>query len=135
MKLLIDMNLSPRWVQTLIAAGFEANHCSTIGRHTAPDVEIMDYARLHGYIVLTNDLDFSEILAATSGEKPSVIQIRAADLTPGIIAPQVVAALHQMATQLDEGALLTIDTKRTRLRPPSTYGESHSRPNPLTPQL
>jgi predicted nuclease of predicted toxin-antitoxin system len=90
----------------------------------------MDYARLHGYIVLTNDLDFSEILAATSGEKPSVIQIRAADLTPGIIAPQVVAALHQMATQLDEGALLTIDTKRTRLRLLPLMGRAIPDPTP-----
>ncbi len=116
MKLLIDMNLSPRWTQTLIDAGFEASHWSTLGRHNAPDIEMMTYARLHGYIVLTNDLDFSDILSATSGDKPSVIQLRAADLTPEITAPQVVAAIHQMATQLAEGALLTIDTKRTRLR-------------------
>jgi predicted nuclease of predicted toxin-antitoxin system len=33
----------------------------------------MAYARTNGYVVITHDLDFSSILAATGGEKPSVI--------------------------------------------------------------
>ena len=67
-------------------------------------------------MVLTHDLDFSAILAATHGEKPSVVQIRAEDVSPETIAPQVTAALRQMAVELDEGALLTVDPNRTRLR-------------------
>ena len=58
MKFLIDMNLSPRWVD-------------------APDTTIMAFAHDHAYAVLTHDLDFSAILAATHSEKPSVVQIRA----------------------------------------------------------
>jgi predicted nuclease of predicted toxin-antitoxin system len=30
MKFLIDMNLSPRWVDTLLAAGVEAAHCTRL---------------------------------------------------------------------------------------------------------
>ncbi len=41
MKIVIDMNLSPRWVNVLVQAGFEAEHWSTLGAANAPDTEIM----------------------------------------------------------------------------------------------
>ncbi|SPE21952.1 conserved hypothetical protein [Burkholderiales bacterium] len=116
MKLLVDMNLSPRWVGVLGAAGIEAAHWSTLGAHNAPDSQIMAYARVNNYVVLTHDLDFSAILAATHGEKPSVVQIRAEDVSPDVIGKQVIISLRQMATELDAGALLTVDPSRTRLR-------------------
>ncbi|MDR1489081.1 MAG: DUF5615 family PIN-like protein [Desulfovibrio sp.] len=65
MKLLLDMNLSPRWVAWLAGEGIEAVHWSTLGAPDAPDETIMAVARAEGYIVLTHDLDFSAILAAT----------------------------------------------------------------------
>ncbi len=74
MKLLVDMNLSPHWVDRLNAAGLPAVHWSGIGRMDAPDVEIMAYAAKYDYVVLTHDLDFSAMLAATQGTKPSVVQ-------------------------------------------------------------
>ena len=51
MRLLIDMNLSPRWVGLLNGAGVEAAHWSTLGAINAPDSEIMAYAAAHGYVV------------------------------------------------------------------------------------
>ena len=116
MKLLIDMNLSPRWTRYLMDAGLEAAHWSTLGAANAPDVEIMTFARVNGYVVLTHDLDFSAILAATHGLKPSVVQIRSEGVNPDVIGKLVVDALRQMNADLNNGALLTIDTNRTRLR-------------------
>ena len=116
MKLLVDMNLSPRWVNLLADAGMVAAHGSTLGTNNAPNAEIMAYAREHHWVVLTHDLDFSAILAATHGDKPSVVQIRAEDVSPGVIGAQVVIALRQMTSELEQGALLTVDPSRTRLR-------------------
>lgn len=116
MKLLVDMNLSPRWVGALADAGIEAVHWSMLGAMNAPDPVIMAYAKDNDYVVLTHDLDFGAMLAATHGEKPSVVQIRAEDVSPDVIGTQVVAALRQMASELEEGALLTVDPNRTRLR-------------------
>ena len=48
MKLLVDMNLSPRWIAWLAEAGIEAAHWSTLGAKNAPDSEIMAYARRGG---------------------------------------------------------------------------------------
>ena len=76
----------------------------------------MAFAATNNYVVLTHDLDFGAILAATRGEKPSVVQIRAEDVSSDVISKQVIAALHQMAAELDGGALLTIDPSRARLR-------------------
>lgn len=41
MKLLVDMNLSPRWIALLTNSGFEALHWSTVGQANARDTEIM----------------------------------------------------------------------------------------------
>jgi predicted nuclease of predicted toxin-antitoxin system len=64
MKILIDMNLSPMWVQFLVAHGIEAAHWSTIGEASAPDSLILDYAPSSGFVVFTHDLDFGMLLAA-----------------------------------------------------------------------
>ncbi len=116
MKILVDMNLSPGWAVLLTQSGFPAVHWSTLGAATAPDSEIMAYAKQNAYVVLTHDLDFSAILAATGGEKPSVVQIRADDVSTQTTGARVVAALRQMCQQVQDGALLTIDTDRARLR-------------------
>jgi len=116
MKVLVDMNLSPRWVELLAGAGVEAVHWSITGRNNAPDIEIMAFARANAYVVLTHDLDFGAILAATCGEKPSVVQIRAEDVSPDVIGGQVIVALRQMEAELETGALVTVDPARTRLR-------------------
>jgi len=76
----------------------------------------MAYAAEHGFVVLTHDLDFSTILAATHGTKPSVVQIRSENLSPTSIGDTLIAALQQMAPELAAGALLTIDPSQTRLR-------------------
>ena len=115
MKLLIDMNLSPHWQEALERAGIEAAHWSKVGAATAADVEIMAFADDHGFIVLTHDLDFGAILAATKGRGPSVVQLRADDTSPEATAPILVAAVRQCEPELRAGALLTVDVSRTRL--------------------
>ncbi len=116
MKFLVDMNLTPRWVATLAAGEFEAVHWSSLGPADATDRHIMDLARADGYVVLTHDLDFTTILALTNWDRPSVVQIRAEDPSPEAIGAFVIAALKQAEEELAEGAVLTIDAARVRLR-------------------
>lgn len=112
----VDMNLSPRRAAFLDEAGIQAVHWSSIGAFDAPDVEIMTFARDHDCVVLTHDLDFSAILAATAGGKPSVVQIRGDALRPDTVGSVVVDALGQLSDDLEAGALLAVDTVRTRVR-------------------
>ena len=116
MKLLVDMNLSPAWVEALREMGLEAVHWSTVGDPRASDHELLEYAQAEGYVVFANDLDFGSILAASAARFPSVIQVRAADLTPGRIGPLMRQALAQYAEWLETGALVTIEAARLRAR-------------------
>ena len=116
MKLLIDMNLSPLWVEGLTAEGFDAVHWSTIGKAPATDTEIMEYAAQRGLVVLTHDLDFSAILAASRRARPSVVQIRAADPSFEAIGTAVASALRKTSEDLRAGALVTVDPRRVRAR-------------------
>jgi predicted nuclease of predicted toxin-antitoxin system len=116
MKLLVDMNLSPTWIAALGDGGFEAAHWSAVGAHDATDSEIMAFASANGFVVLTHDLDFGAILAANRERTPSVVQVRADDVSPEAIGKRVVDALRQMSGELERGALVTVDLIRTRLR-------------------
>jgi predicted nuclease of predicted toxin-antitoxin system len=115
-KLLIDMNLSPLWVGFLGAVGIEATHWASVGEPNALDTDIMAYAAAGDYVVLTHDLDFGAILAATNGAKPSVVQFRAGDLSPDTIGRHLIDALRRMEAELQRGALLTIEPRRARMR-------------------
>lgn len=59
------MNLSPDWVPLLAVHGWEACHWSTVGPGNAPDTALMQWARENNHVVLTQDLDFSQILYTT----------------------------------------------------------------------
>ena len=116
MKLLVDMNLSPSWVERLVRHGFEAVHWSTTGAATAPDVEILTWANEHEFVLITNDLDFSAILAAGAVAGPSVVQLRTQDLLSENAARIVVRALEAHREDIERGALLSIDEAGTRVR-------------------
>jgi predicted nuclease of predicted toxin-antitoxin system len=102
MKLLIDMNLSPSWVEYLSEA--DSSH------------RIDAEASEHGRVVLTADLDFGAILAATQDTRPSVVQVRNDNLSPRAIGQAVAAALQQTEHELTEGALVSVDAERARIR-------------------
>lgn len=116
MKILVDMNLSPSWCTALRARGWEAVHWSDVGDKRALDQDVMSWAREHGYVVFTNDLDFGTALALTQASGPSLIQARTQDLMPARLGPRVVDVLEQHREELEAGALIVIDEARQRVR-------------------
>ena len=116
MRLVIDMNLSPRWEKNLTEAGHDAVHWSLVGNPRASDAELMEWASRERRIVLTHDLDFGAILAATEAAGPSVLQVRAQDTLPDHLGPPVVAALRQYLDYLESGALVVVDESTVRAR-------------------
>ena len=128
MNFLVDMNLSPRWVEEFHAAGWTCRHWKDVGPLTACDREIMSFAREQGFIVVTHDLDFSAILAATQALGPSVVQIRAANLDPCVLGAHVIRAVSQQAVALQTGALLAVraDSSRVRILPLNSGVTGHT---------
>lgn len=129
MKILLDMNLSPTWVRFLEQEGLEAVHWASVGSPTASDADIMEWARQHGHIVFTHDLDFSALLAVTGAMGPSVLQVRAQDVLPEAIGRDVVRVLTLRAQAFLIGAIVTIDKLKARVRVlPMRRGPDDSEP-------
>lgn len=118
-SLVIDMNLPPRWAEELKEEGFEAAHWSGTGDPRASDEVILSWAKDHGRIVFTHDLDFGSILAATRADSPSVIQVRTQDTTPEHLKQLIVRILREYDHELEQGALIAVDeaTARARILP------------------
>lgn len=116
MKFLVDMNLSPRWCDVLRGEGWDAVHWFEVGMTTAPDSELMAWALRENRIVLTHDLDFGAMLAATRSAGPSVAQVRTQDVRPEVLSGTLIPLLRQFETKLTAGALLVVDEGRSRVR-------------------
>ena len=115
-KLLIDMNLSPDWVPVLNDRGWQAIHWSMVGDPRADDRTVMEWAARHEYTVFTHDLDFGTLLALTHATGPSVLQVRAQDVSPDSLVDVVSAALRQHGADLASGALVVVEESRARTR-------------------
>jgi predicted nuclease of predicted toxin-antitoxin system len=116
MKILLDMNLSPMWVRVLERHGWEAVHWLEVGDPRATDRAVMDWAREHGYVVITHDLDFGAMLAATRAEGPSVIQVRTQDVLPAHLEAVLVGILKEHEAVIEAGALVVVEEDRARVR-------------------
>jgi predicted nuclease of predicted toxin-antitoxin system len=116
MKLVVDMNLSTDWVPALRAVGVEAVHWATIGPQEAGDEAIMAWAHANEAIVLTRDLDFAARLTMRGLASPSVIQLRIDQVRPERHLSLVQRALSLHRRHLEQGAILTLEEERVRVR-------------------
>jgi predicted nuclease of predicted toxin-antitoxin system len=118
MRLLIDMNLSPGWDPgwnpALPAHAITSIHWSAVGLPSAPDRKIMGQAQ--GCNVVSCERSLSEVLAATSADGPSVVQLRATDVLPSALVSTLATVLRTYRAELMAGAVVSIDQARARVR-------------------
>ena len=114
--ILIDMNLSPEWVAELARHGWTAVHWSPIGDPRAEDSTLMAWALANGHVVFTHDLDFGMLPGAMKTNSPSVVQMRCQDVLPAAVGDMVVRAILIAEPHLKAGALVTVDSRRHRIR-------------------
>lgn len=67
-------------------------------------------------MIVTQDLDFTRMLALRGTRLPSVIQLRVQCPIPEVIGPALLEILHHFRDQLLSGCLITLDPDRHRLR-------------------
>jgi predicted nuclease of predicted toxin-antitoxin system len=116
MKILIDMNLSPDWVNFLNQAGHDAVHWSSVGKPADDDPTILRWARQDGRLLFTHDLDFGALLALARGSGPSVLQLRTHDVLPDAIGTLVARVLTDYADAISAGAFISVDEASARVR-------------------
>lgn len=75
MKLLFDHHLSPALINRLQDIYPNSNHVYRLGLDRVPDIEIWEYAKREGFLIVTKDADFSD-LCLVQGFPPKIIWIR-----------------------------------------------------------
>lgn len=116
MKFLADMGISQRVVRTLRGSGYDAVHLREEGLQRLPDPLILEKARQEGRIILTFDLDFSNLAVASATALPSVIIFRLQNTNPAVVSARLLSVLADCGEDLETGAIVTVDDTRYRLR-------------------
>jgi predicted nuclease of predicted toxin-antitoxin system len=116
MKFLADMGISPKSVTFLQSLGHDAVHLHEQGLDRLEDSTILEKARNEGRVLLTHDLDFGELMAASGAQLPSVVIFRLRNMRPERVNRHLKEIVSQHRYSLDEGAILSVTEDQIRIR-------------------
>lgn len=116
MRFLADMGVSQRVVEWLRANGHDALHLRDEGLQRLPNGEIFQKAAREQRIVLTFDLDFGEILAASAGQIVSVVLFRLRNTRADFVIQRLDDVLKRSSAELLHGAVVVVEDGRHRVR-------------------
>ena len=111
------MGISQTTVKWLKEQGFNVIHIRDEGMFRASDTEIITKARKEERIVLTCDLDFGDIMAASEDICPSIIIFRLENETPINVISRLKQVLRESSEALMKGAIVSVEETRHRVRP------------------
>ncbi|MDB9493253.1 DUF5615 family PIN-like protein [Spirulina major CS-329] len=116
LRLLADVHISPLTVEALRSQGYDIVRTTDSLSATAADAEILALARVEGKVVLTQDLDFSMLVALSNYGLPSLITLRLSSAKPDVVVQRLLAVLPIVETELTEGSAITINDDLVRVR-------------------
>ncbi len=116
MRFLCDMGLAQSTLTFLSKKGHDAVHLRDEGLHRLSDIDITKKARKEGRIIITFDLDFGDIMAASGEISPSVIILRLDDQRPQQVNNRLGQVLAESYQSLIKGAVISVDENRHRVR-------------------
>jgi len=116
LKLLADMNLSPLTVAALKADGYDIVRVSSLLPATTTDTVILHLARQREMIIVTQDLDFSTLLALGGYTSPSLITLRLSNSEPSVVTQRLRQVLPQIEQRLSTGCAVTVGDSTVRIR-------------------
>lgn len=116
LRLLADVNISPLTVEALREAGWNAIRITDERPADTADARILQFARREKRIVVTQDLDFSDLVALGGHEQPSLITIRVSDPAPETVTSRLLSVLPRIQEDLRTGVAVTIDDESIRVR-------------------
>lgn len=114
-SILADMNLSPSTVTSLREYGFNIDRVSDILPMNSTDDKILEYAVKNNKIIITQDLDFSAILALRGLSAPTVVTLRLSDTRIDVVTKKIRSTWKQIENYL-EGYAITITDKDIRFK-------------------
>ncbi|MEM1042981.1 MAG: DUF5615 family PIN-like protein [Bacteroidota bacterium] len=116
MRFLADMGISPATTSLLSELGHDATHLQHQGLDRMADPDILWKARAEERILLAHDLDFSDLMAASGAQLPSVVIFRLRDMRPANVNRYLQEVLSTYRDVLRAGAILSVTEGRVRWR-------------------
>jgi predicted nuclease of predicted toxin-antitoxin system len=116
MKLLADLHISPRTVTYLKSLHHDVVRVSDIMPVTSSDEQIVSWAREQGRVILTQDLDFTNIIALSGQTTPSLITLRLSSSRIEYVNERLSRILPEIEIPIDTGLLVTVDDESIRKR-------------------
>lgn len=116
LRFLADVHISPLTVAALKFQGYDILRSTDLLLATAADVDILELARVEGRIIITQDLDFSMLIAVGKYNQPSLVTLRLSSAKPDVITQRLLEVLPQLEEELTQGSALTIDDNSVRIR-------------------
>jgi len=116
MKLLGDLHISPRTVRFLRSLGHDVVRVTDILPATAPDTEVIERAIGESRIILTQDMDFSALIALSGRRVPSLISLRLSSSRSAYVNAILERILPHIENDLLDGAIVTVEDQRVRRR-------------------
>lgn len=92
LRFLANMTISPKTVEALRQQGWDIVRVSQLLPVNASDQEILDLARQEDRVVVTQDLDFSALLALGGYNRPSLITLRLSVSNPETVTKKLLGA-------------------------------------------
>ncbi|MCC6524953.1 MAG: DUF5615 family PIN-like protein [Polyangiaceae bacterium] len=115
MKILADVNISPRIVARLRAEGFDAVRVGTTIAATSSDQAVLAEAAQHGAVLVSRGQDFSALLAITGARSPSLVNVRTSSVDQDHLAERLAAVIRGTSAELAAGAVVTLDDAGVRV--------------------
>ncbi len=116
MRFITDIHISPQTVKDLSSKGYQIKRVTEFLELNAKDSQILDLAFKENSTIITQDLDFSALLAKRGTSKPSVITLRVNNAKPSNITKILKRALPQIKSEINKGSIIIIEEKRIRIR-------------------
>jgi predicted nuclease of predicted toxin-antitoxin system len=116
LRFLADMNISPMTVQELKERGWNIVRVAEALNANAKDEDILSYARGNNMVLITQDLDFSALLAIGGYAGPSVISLRLEEPHPMLVARRLVDVVSEIIGPLKQGIVVSVDEASARYR-------------------
>jgi predicted nuclease of predicted toxin-antitoxin system len=115
-RFLANMNISPKTVTALRQQGWEIIRLSDLLPVDATDEEVLELARREDWVVITQDLDFSTLVALSGYDRPSLITLRLSVSDPETVTQRLLEVLPQIEQFLRKGCAVTIEDIAVRVR-------------------
>ena len=116
MRLLADMHMSPHTVDFLRSSGHDALRVNEVLSARATDEEIIDWAAQESRTILTQDLDFSALIALSGKAIPSVISLRLSSSRVDYVNALLEKVLPGLEQDVLEGVIIAVEDRRIRRR-------------------